>query len=96
MSQQLEMSKILEYLVFTSDLSCANFSRAGQKTTYLKLKLKLRQQKSCQTFAMLHYSMWNSGIRHFRVLGETTPRVFSCYKKVWVKMLQGFVLSWRE
>ena len=58
MPQQHEMSKSLEYLVLTSDLSCANFSRAGQETPFLKLKLKLCQQKLCQTFAMLHYSVF--------------------------------------
>ena len=87
MPQQQEMSKILEYLILTSDLSCANFSTAGQKTTFLKLKLTLRQQKSCQTSATSHYSVWNLGNSHFRVLGRNDPRVFSYNKKVWVKIL---------
>ena len=65
------MSKILEYFFFTSDLSCAKFSRAGQKTAFLKFKLKLRQQKWCQTFAMLCYSVW---IAHFEVLVRNYPR----------------------
>ena len=65
------MSKILEYSFVTSDLSCAKLSRAEQKTAVLKFKLKLRQQKWCQTIAMLRYSMW---IRHFEVLVRNYPR----------------------
>ena len=47
------MSNILEYLFFTFDLQFWRTSglrqktRAGQKIPFMKLKLKLRLQKSC-------------------------------------------------
>ena len=45
--------KWVKFLVLNTDL---NFCRAGQKARSLKLKLKLQQQKSCQTlsYSLLH------------------------------------------
>ena len=87
------MSKILEYLFFTSDLSCVKFSKAVQKTAFLKFKLKLRQQKWCQTFAMLRVD------RSFRSFGKKLSpkylviiRMFGP-KCCWKCQFKGFIVK---
>ena len=85
--------KWVKFLILTTDL---NFCRAGQKTRSLKLKLKLQQQKSCQTFVILHYSVRTLRVSHFTVFERNYPqsielqiRVFGS-KYSWKGQCKGF------
>ena len=81
--------KWVKFLVLNTDL---NFCRAGQKARSLKLKLKLQQQKSCQT---LSYSLLHGYItlicaefrsKSFYSFREKLPPEHWIINRLWIKI----------
>ena len=84
--------KWIKFLILTTDL---NFCRAWQKSRSLKLKLKLQQQKSCQT---LSYSLLHGYItltcaefrsKSFYSFREKLPPEHWIKNRLWIKICRS-------